>query len=253
MENYRGTYTRAAFVRTFLWIPLKKNVTASAAYLRSPRPPHPPPPSPRPPLMINVTASAAHLRSPRPPRPPPPSPRPPRPWQPMRQTACDGNDFHGCRAALTLAIFNSSEPPSSQPPDSALPFTQLLSRIKNHTTHSASRPDPPASLHALIWTTRSRYIALNSTVLWSTTAVAADSTHRLPTGAYPPGCNRHIHRVDDRCHRRSDTLVVYHRGHESLECAADVDGLVACACAEIERTTIALHADIAVLGPLRSE
>lgn len=153
---------------------------------------------------------------------------PPPPWQPMRQTACDLHDWTGCREALTRAIFNASTPPLLRPPNLALPFAQLFSRIKNHTRHQPTRP--PAGVHALIWTTRSRFLALNSTVLWSTTSVAADSSHLSPVGSQPHGCDTSTSRLRSpplRCHRRSDTLVVYHRGHEARDCNADVDGLVA--------------------------
>jgi hypothetical protein len=165
------------------------------------------------------------------------------------------DDWLACRAALTQAIFNASEPPS-RPPDYVLPNggPRVLRDQSAYLMHGLPGPGNGTgvgavswenNLTALVWTIKSPFVELNATVLYSlnTSSRAPANYHPPPyaTDATPYATGPDQPTAHDPWNQNqgfapqaiSDTLLIYHNGHETVvpyddpfHCTPNYDGVV---------------------------
>jgi len=143
-------------------------------------------------------------------------------------TLCDQGRWTECRIALSRAIFNESEPPARMPTH-VLPGggPTLLSRPRNGSAYfSVPRrrwyvpadeqlPDDDierSRLCALIWTIQTGSLSLNATVLWTLNASSSHNCSHAAGSSVNQG-------------RGSDTLIMFHHGHEETDCIPNQHGL----------------------------
>ena len=153
-----------------------------------------------------------------------------------------------CRSDLVRAIFNSSTLPS-RPPEWVLPGggPQVAEPDGTYSMHGLPGPGRGTfvgdvswenNLTALVWTVRSPFLEINTTVFWSrnTSSRAAinyppppygpEAGVDLPTGPRIPSPDAPWGEANDFVPPLSDTLIMYHNGHETLTCTPNYDGVV---------------------------
>lgn len=148
---------------------------------------------------------------------------------------CDG-DWLKCRANTIKAIFNSTTTPARDP-DFVIPYP-------NYTMKGLPGPGSGTgvgnvewenNLTALVWTMTGPFLTLNTTVLYSlnTSGRAAANYNPPPySGNSGPGIPPAGTTFDTSWapqvvpHKISDTLLIYHNGHETATCTPNYDGVV---------------------------
>ena len=149
-------------------------------------------------------------------------------------TECVDGSFHDCRAGLVQQLFGRSTLPTS-PPDYVLPMPSFRMRglPSPGSGSGVGNVSWSNNLTQLVWTIRGRYITLNATVLYSlNTSSRAPANYKPPPYARgrgplatspdaPWGENSSYYPANI-----SDTLLMYHNGHETLSCTPNYDGVV---------------------------
>ena len=80
-------------------------------------------------------------------------------------------------------------------------------------------------LKRLVWTMRSPFLELNTTVLWSHNT-SGNAPANYPPPPADPGAPDASYPGFASYTRRGDTLVLYHNGHETASCTPNYDGVV---------------------------
>jgi hypothetical protein len=139
-----------------------------------------------------------------------------RPPAPNATTLCDFGRWHQCRESLVEAIFNA-------------PVVRVRPPLS-----SSYVAESDFSVRRLVWQTRSAVIdaALNSTVFWARSAIdIRPRTIALPLKHEPLHSVyvRNVSIEDAKNFSSSDTVVIYHHGHETsaadMRCLPDIDGV----------------------------
>eukprot|EP00038_Savillea_parva_P019980 m.30019 g.30019 ORF g.30019 m.30019 type:complete len:486 (-) comp4656_c0_seq1:24-1481(-) len=147
--------------------------------------------------------------------------------------SCDGSDWAACRSDFADALYG--EKIVLRPPDFVI----------QDTNYSMSGlPGPGAgtgvghvtwtnNLTRLIWTIKSEHITLNSTILYSlNTSSRAPANYNPPPYAAESGPGQPDpnapwgENTDYYPTTISDTLIIYHNGHETSSCTPNYDGVV---------------------------
>ena len=139
----------------------------------------------------------------------------------MPATLCDDGRWLECRAALTKAIFNATLPPE-RAPDLILPGSDI-----GPAGNLSADVERRTQLQALLWTIRSQSVRTNSVVFWSLNSSFAPGTRIRRSGCKSNFTMRGAaaQQHAKRCERGSNTLVLYHHGHEENRCVANSDGV----------------------------
>eukprot|EP00035_Acanthoeca_spectabilis_P037152 m.43759 g.43759 ORF g.43759 m.43759 type:complete len:437 (-) comp8466_c0_seq1:2478-3788(-) len=147
--------------------------------------------------------------------------------------SCDGTDWTGCRSAFADAVFGESV--SARAPDYVVPrkdyvMTGLPGPGSGTGVGEVSWTN---NLTELVWTIKSEHITLNSTVLYT-----LNTSSRAPANYNPPPYGKGQgpgipspdapwgEATDYYPSSISDTLVIYHNGHETATCTPNYDGVV---------------------------
>jgi hypothetical protein len=158
------------------------------------------------------------------------APPAPPPWQ----DECAG-DWASCRQNLIRAIFNASETPSRDPDFIVSNANWSMSGLPGpgHGT-GVGEVQWTNNMSQLIWTMTGPFISLNTTVLYTlnTSGRAAANYNPPPykAGSGPgipqPGSFETSYAPQVVPHHISDTLLIYHNGHETATCTPNYDGVV---------------------------
>jgi hypothetical protein len=141
---------------------------------------------------------------------------------------CDGKDWAGCRKNMISQIFNTSgELPDKSTPDYIIkePEYEMNGFPAPGQGSGVGKVSWKNNLQKLIWTMKSPFLTLNTTV-FHTFNTSGNAPANYPPPPNTPGAPTARMPDFDAYTKQGKTLILYHNGHETADCTANYDGVV---------------------------